>query len=229
MLCCNQKQYVVASLVEYNRYGGLFMSFIYNTTEDFTLKLASSSPVPGGGGASALVGAVGASLASMVGNLTTGKKKYAQYEADIQRILSEAEYLRAKLMGLIDEDAACFEPLSMAYSLPKESPDYGKTMEDALKLACTAPMDIMKTVCKAIELHNELLEKGSKLMLSDVGVGVLCCKAALMGASLNVYINIKSMKDAAFAEALKAEADGLLEKYCSIADETYKAVAQRLI
>ncbi len=205
------------------------MSYVHSNMEDFTLKLASSSPVPGGGGASALVGAVGASLASMVGNLTTGKKKYAQFEPDIQLILSEAEHLRKKLMGLIDEDAACFEPLAKAYSLPKDSPDYIKTMEDALKLACTAPMNIMKTVCKAIELHCELLEKGSQIMLSDVGVGVVCCKAALMGASLNVYVNIKSMKDLAYAEALKAEADGLLEKYCPIADETYQAVAERLI
>lgn len=204
------------------------MSFIEKTTDDFTRELASAAPVPGGGGASALVGAVGAALASMVGNLTTGKKKYAQFEPDIQRILAEAETLRKSLLKLMDKDAACFEPLSKAYSLSKDDPKYAETMESALRLACTAPMEIMHTAAKAISLHEELTEKGSTLMQSDVGVGVLCCKTALMGASLNIYINISSMADRAYAENLKAEADGLLNKYCPLADETYEKVLSKL-
>ena len=204
------------------------MSFIRNTTDEFTQQLGSSAPVPGGGGASALVGAVGAALASMVGNLTAGKKKYAQYEQDIRRILGEAEALRAELLRLMDEDAACFEPLSKAYSLSKDDPKYSETMENALRLACTAPMDIMRAAAKAIELHAELAQKGSALMQSDVGVGVLCCKTALMGASLNVYINLRSMQDETYAAALRAEANGLLEKYCAAAEETYEAVIKKL-
>jgi len=185
------------------------MSFAELSARSFTEVLASNEPVPGGGGASALTGAVGTALASMVGNFTAGKKKYAEFEPDIQRILKEADELRITLLNQIDEDAKCFEPLSKAYGIPKDDPKRDEIMEDALRLACTAPLAIMKTVAKAIELHAELAVKGSSLMLSDVGVGVLCCKTALMGASLNIFINVRLMKDTSYASNLKAETEAL--------------------
>ena len=204
------------------------MSFAEMSARSFTELLASSEPVPGGGGASALVGAIGTSLASMVGNLTTGKKKYAEFEDDIQRILAKADELRNALLALIDEDAKCFEPLSKAYGLPKDDPSRDEVMENALRLACTAPVAIMKTAAEAIELHAELAVKGSSLMISDVGVGVLCCKTALMGASLNIFINLRLMKNLEYAEALKTETDALLLKYCELADKIYADVFEKL-
>ncbi|MEG1490767.1 MAG: cyclodeaminase/cyclohydrolase family protein [Oscillospiraceae bacterium] len=204
------------------------MTFSEQTLSNFAKVLASDAPVPGGGGASALVGAIGAALASMVSNLTSGKKKYAEYESDIQRILAEATELREALLHQIDEDAACFEPLSKAYGIPKDDPQRAEIMENALHLACTAPLSIMKTAARTIELHAELAVKGSRLMLSDVGVGVLCCKTALMGASLNIFINLRSMQNADYAAALKAEINALLKKYCTMADETYAAVFEKL-
>ena len=204
------------------------MSLTEMSSRAFTEVLASSEPVPGGGGASALVGAVGTALASMVGNLTTGKKKYAEFEPDIQRILVKAEMLRGTLLALIDEDAKCFEPLSRAYGLPKDDPKRDEVMESALRLACTAPLAIMKRSAEVIELHAELAIKGSSLMISDVGVGVLCCKTALMGASLNVLINIRLMKDIDYAKALKTETDTLLQKYCELADRVYADVFAKL-
>ena len=204
------------------------MSFAEMSARSFTEVLASSEPVPGGGVASALVGAIGTALASMVGNLTTGKKKYAEYEDDIQRILKKADELRNTLLPQIDEDAKCFEPLSKAYGLSKDDPSRDEVMENALRIACTAPLAIMKTAAEAIELHAELAVKGSTLMLSDVGVGVLCCKTALMGASLSIFINVRLMKNRDFAEALKAETDSLLIKYCELADKTYADVFEKL-
>ena len=204
------------------------MSFAEMSAHSFTEVLASSEPVPGGGGASALVGAIGTALASMVSNLTTGKKKYAEFEGDIQRILAKADALRRALLSLIDEDAKCFEPLSKAYGLPKDDPSREEVMENALRLACTAPLAIMKTAAEAIELHAELSLKGSSLMLSDVGVGVLCCKTALMGASLNIFINVRLMKNLEYAESLKAETDALLSKYCEFADKIYADVFEKL-
>lgn len=204
------------------------MSFAEMSARSFTEVLASSDPVPGGGGASALVGAIGTALASMVGNLTTGKKKYVEYETDIQRILKKADELRNTLLPQIDEDAKCFEPLSKAYGLPKDDPSRDEVMENALRLACTAPLAIMKTAAEAIELHAELAVKGSTLMLSDVGVGVLCCKTALMGASLSIFINVRLMKDHAYAQALKDETDALLLKYCELAERTYADVFEKL-
>ncbi len=204
------------------------MSFSEMSARSFSDALASSEPVPGGGGASALIGALGAALASMVANLTTGKKKYAEFEPDIQRILIKAAELREALLPLIDEDAKCFEPLSRAYGLPKDDPDRDAVMEDALRLACTAPLAIMKNAAEVIELHAELAVKGSTLMISDVGVGVLCCKTALMGASLSVLINVRLMKDSTYADALKAETDALLEKYCPLSDKVYAQVLEKL-
>lgn len=204
------------------------MSFAEMSARSFSEVLASSEPVPGGGGASALIGALGAALASMVANLTTGKKKYAEFEPDIQRILKKAAELREALLPLIDEDAKCFEPLSKAYGLPKDDPDRDAVMEDALRLACTAPLAIMKTAAEVIDLHAELAVKGSTLMISDVGVGVLCCKTALMGASLSIFINVRLMKDRAYADALKDETDALLEKYCPLSDKVYAQVLEKL-
>lgn len=204
------------------------MSFVKLNAKEFTDVLASKAPVPGGGGASALAGAVGIALGSMVGNLTVGKKKYADVEAEIRTIMAEAEKIREELLVLIDQDAEVFEPLSKAYGIPKEDPKREKIMEDALKLACTVPMDIMRTAARAIELHKLLGEKGSTLAISDVGVGVSCCKAALQGASLNVFINTKYMTDKAYAMGIETEADELLEKYCVMADEIYASVVKRL-
>lgn len=204
------------------------MSFAQMSAHSFSEVLASSEPVPGGGGASALIGALGAALASMVANLTTGKKKYAEFEPDIQRILNNAAELRKALLPLIDEDAKCFEPLSKAYGLPKDDPNRDEVMENALRLACTAPLAIMKASAEVIKLHAELAVKGSTLMISDVGVGVLCCKTALMGASLSILINVRLMKDRAYADALKSETDALLEKYCPLSDRVYAQVLECL-
>ncbi|MEA4894044.1 MAG: cyclodeaminase/cyclohydrolase family protein [Oscillospiraceae bacterium] len=204
------------------------MNFSEMSSASFSEALASSEPVPGGGGASALIGALGAALASMVANLTAGKKKYAEFEPDIQRILLKAEELRRALLPLVDEDAKCFEPLSRAYGLSKDDPNRDAVMEDALRLACTAPLATMKTAADVIDLHSELAVKGSALMISDVGVGVLCSKTALMGASLSVLINARLMKDRAYAGALMAESDAIVDKYSHLSDRVYAEVLEKL-
>ena len=163
------------------------------TCTEFLDALASKAPVPGGGGASALVGAVGVALGNMVGNLTVGKKKYADVEADIIALDQKAEALQARLTELVAADAEVFEPLSRAYGLPKETEEQraykAQVMEQVLDAACAVPMDIMRAVCEAIELHRDYARMGSAIAISDVGVGVAFCKAALQGASLNVFIN----------------------------------------
>jgi len=204
------------------------MKFIESSCADFVEVLASKAAVPGGGGASALVGAVGMALGSMVGSLTVGKKKYADVEADVIALMDNASRLQAELLRLVDEDAVVFEPLSKAYGIPKDDPNRDQIMEDALRLACTVPMDIMRTCAKAIELHEEFANKGSTLAISDAGVGVVFCKAALQGASLNVFINTGSMTDKAFAAGIESEADALLTKYNALADDVYNSVVTRL-
>lgn len=203
------------------------MDTAQQTCGGFLDALASKAPTPGGGGASALVGALGAALCTMVGNYTVGKKKYAGVEADVKALMAKAEDLRARLLALVDADAAAFEPLSRAYAIPKEDPNRAQVMEQCLRDAAAAPMEILRLSCEAIDLHSEMLEKGSVMMLSDVGTGVLLCQSAMQGAALNVKVNTKSMADRACAQSMNDEADALVERYWKIAERVYESVLGR--
>ena len=187
---------------------------------------------PGGGGASALVGAIGTALGNMVGSLTVGKKKYADVEEEMWELKKKADKLQKELLHLIERDAEVFEPLSKAYGMPRETEEEkaekARVMEIVLKDACSVPMEIMEKCCEAIEIIVEFAAKGSTLAISDAGVGAAFCKAALQGASLNVYINTKSMKNREYAEELNAKCDAMLEKYTKIADEVFNSVLGRL-
>ncbi len=194
----------------------------------FTEALASKAPVPGGGGASALAGALGVALCSMVGNLTVGRKKYAAVEADVYRMLEAGEALQKRLLGLIEEDARAFAPLAAAYSIPKEDPSRAAVMERVLLDACEAPIAMMECCCQAADLLAEMLEKGSVTLVSDVGVGALLCGAALKGASLNIFINTKSMADREKAEMINDHANGMLAAYGPRTAGIYEEVARRL-
>ena len=190
--------------------------------------MAAKEPVPGGGGAAAAVGALGAALCMMVGNYTTGKKKYAAYEADVQRIMREADALQKQLIEQVNADAEAFEPLSRAYAIPKEHPDREKVLEEATVQACAAPMEMVRCTAKVIDLLDEMQEKGSVMLISDVGCGALLCRAALESAAMNVFINTGSMKNRSKAEAMENEVDALLEKYirkaAEIADNTVRRI-----
>lgn len=133
--------------------------------ETFADELNSKAPVPGGGSVAALVGSLGAALAGMVGALTTGKKKYAAYEEDIQRILRQAEDLQLELMDQIDRDANNFLPLSKCYGLPagteEEKAEKEKKMQAALKKAVTAPVDIIKLPYPLCLWHSALSDPGT--------------------------------------------------------------------
>ena len=196
---------------------------------DFAARLASSSPVPGGGGASALVGAVGVALGNMVGNLTTGKKKYAEVEQAILALNISAQQLRKELIELMEKDAEVFEPLSRAYSIPKDDPSRDEVMEVVLKQASEVPLEIMRKCCEAIEIIRMYAEIGSVIAVSDAGCGAAICKAALESAALNVLINTKSMKDRELAESMNDEVNTMLDKYCAMASEVYCSVSERLI
>ena len=200
------------------------MKMIDKTVTAFTEELASPAPVPGGGGASALAGAIGISLGDMVGELTTGKKKYADVEEDIRSLMERAQALRGRLLEFVDGDAEAFAPLAKAYSIPRDDPDRETVMESALRTACSVPMDILRACAEAVDIIEEFAAKGSRLAVSDAGCGAILCKAAMQAASLNIYINTKSMKDRACARALEAEADGLLARYTLKADEIYTSV-----
>lgn len=208
------------------------MEFTKQSCESFIEVLASKEPVPGGGGASALVGAVGTALGNMVGSLTLGKKKYADVQEDIIALKAKADKLQAELIELVAKDAEVFEPLSKAYGMPKETEaektEKARVMAIVLQQACDVPYRIMEKCCEAIELHREFAAKGTAIAISDVGVGVAFCKSALMGASLNVFINTKSMADRAAAEEINQKTEAMLSKYTAMADDIYASVLERL-
>ena len=198
------------------------------TISAFTEESASKAPVPGGGGVSALCGALAASLAEMVTNLTTGKKKYAEYEDEIQKIMAEAEALRVNLLACITKDAEAFEPLAAAYSMDKNTEGYADRMEECLHTAADPPYQIMKYCAEVIELDERLAVIGSKLAVSDAGTSVMLASGALYGAYLNVRVNTRLMKDRTYAEGLDEKADVLLEEYSKRALDCFNAVKERL-
>ncbi|MGX4598441.1 cyclodeaminase/cyclohydrolase family protein [Faecalimicrobium sp. JNUCC 81] len=204
------------------------MKIAEKTCIEFVDVLASKSAVPGGGGAAALVGAIGMALGSMVCNLTIGKKKYAEYEESVKDILNKAGKIEKDLLEMIDKDAECFLPLSKAYGLPKSTEEElrikEETMEKALKVACEVPINIVRVCFEAIKLHEDLVDKGSKLAISDVGVGVQCLRAAILSGQLNVVININSIKDEEYVNKVKNEVDELVKEGVRICDEVYAKV-----
>jgi len=208
------------------------MAFRDQTIDAFIHELSSKAPVPGGGGASALVGALSASLTHMVGALTVGKPKYAAVEAEMNELLKETEALSNRFLALMDEDAEAFEPLAQAYRLPKET-DQEKAskavqMEVALKSAVQPPLEIMETCAKSLPLIALCAEKGSVVAVSDAGVAASLCRAALEGASLNVFINTQGMLDRGYAESLNRRAKELLTQAGAEAETLFRSVSAKL-
>ncbi|MBR6114055.1 MAG: cyclodeaminase/cyclohydrolase family protein [Oscillospiraceae bacterium] len=203
------------------------MELINGSVISFTEELASKAAVPGGGGASALVGAIGIALGDMVGELTVGKKKYADVEEDVKALMVKAQELRVKLLECIQKDAIAFEPLSKAYGIPKDDPTRGEVMEKCLHDAAQVPFEILCLCCEAIELQVDFAAKGSALAVSDAGTGVIICKAALQGAAINVKVNTKSMTDREYAASIDKQVDERMAKYCKMADEVFDKVYGR--
>ena len=199
------------------------------TIHDFLIALSSKAPTPGGGGASALIGAIGASLGSMVANLTSGKKKYAAFQPDIERILGETAALRDELEALIARDAEAFAPLAAAYGIPKDAPGRDETLEAALHAAAEVPLDIVKTVCRVLPILEELMEKGSKLAVSDVGCAAAFGASAAKGALLNLYVNTKLMTDRGYADAQNKKAEALETDISSRLASVYELVKESMI
>ena len=197
--------------------------------KEFINTLASKEPTPGGGGAAALVGTVAAALGSMVANLTTGKKKYAQYQEDIDRILSYLEEAIWDIHSYIEKDADAFGPLAEAYKIPQEDPKRNEIMEKALLAAAVVPMELAGKVNDLIPVLEELEEKGSKLALSDVAVAAVCCKAAMEGAVMNVYINTKSLTNPMIADGLNHKAMKLVEDGGKRCQAIYERIQKSLV
>lgn len=200
--------------------------------KEFLDVLSSNEPVPGGGGASGYVAAVGMSLGNMVLSLTTGKKKYAEYQGEIEESIKKATDLTDRLSRCMDKDAEAFKPLSEAYGLPRETEEEKKyreeVMEKALVEASEAPLAMMEIIVEAMELMDRISIIGSRIAISDAGVGIQMLKAALNGASLNVYINTKLMKNKDVSDDMNTRADELVIRGNELADKVYDEVMDNI-
>lgn len=200
--------------------------------QTFISELATKAPTPGGGGASAYCGALASALASMVGNLTVGKKKYASVETEVEQALEELADLREGLIALIDADAQAFEPLAASWKMPASTPREQeikrRATQAALVDACAVPLEIMGACAKVIVLCEFMAHNGSVMALSDAGVASLFAQAALEGASLNIIINAQSLEDEAIAADFMTKQRVLIETYGNKARETYLFVRAQL-
>ena len=202
------------------------------TIQEFLDVLSSKEPVPGGGGASALAGALGNALGQMVSNLTIGKKKYALVEDEIKELAERMKGIQGQFTQLADQDAKVFAPLAKCYSLPsgteEEKAYKAEVMEARLLDASLVPMEIMEKAAEMLEIMDILADKGSRMAVSDVGVGVQFIRTALLGAVMNVYINTRSMKNREKAEEMNEKAERLIREGTEAADRIYQKVLGQL-
>ena len=202
------------------------------TIQGFLDGLASSAPTPGGGGAAAISGAMGAALLSMVCNLTIGKKKYVEVEEELKGILVQSEALRAKLTGMIADDVEAFDAVMAAYGLPKSSDEEkaarSAKIQEVLKVATDVPLACCKACREVIDLAQAVADKGNLNVISDAGVAVLSAHAGLRSAALNVYVNAKGLDDRAFAQSRLDELEALLGEAGARNEAIYEVVKAKV-
>lgn len=198
------------------------------TCIDFVDQLGSNAPTPGGGSASALVGAVGIALGTMVGELTTGKKTYSQHEPELAELIPAAKALTEEMKAAVNKDVTAFEPLAQAYKMPngteEEIAARQTAIQDGIVAAAEAPLELAELCVRALRVMERFSIIGSRLAISDAGTGAAMLQAALMGARLNVLINLKSMKD----EETKAEMSRRLEDATAYGSALAKEIYDRV-
>lgn len=203
------------------------------TCDLFISELGSSAPVPGGGSAAALVGAVGIALGTMVGELTTGKKTYAAYEEEIQQLIGRSRVITDKMKAAVQKDIDSFKPLSDVYRMPNSSDEEKavrrEAMQKALTPAAEAPLELAELCVEALETLDRYSEIGSRLAISDAATGSVMCLAALKSARLNVLVNTRMMEDTGLRERLEARADDAMSRGTEISRVTYERVENKLM
>ncbi|NEW63368.1 sugar ABC transporter substrate-binding protein [Granulicatella sp. zg-ZJ] len=208
------------------------MKLVDLKVSEFMQVLGSNEPAPGGGSASALAAAMGISLTKMVCELTVGKKKYVEFETDVQVCLDKTIILQEKLLKAIDDDTEAFNVVSAVFSMPKETDEERvarqKAMQNALKVAAKSPLDLMEIILDALNTTKSIIGKSNTNAASDLGVAALNLKSGLQGAYLNVLINLSSIKDDAFVSEYKASSDRLLETGIALADDIYEQILKTL-
>lgn len=181
------------------------------TIKEFINKVISNDPVPGGGSVSALNGALAAALSAMVANLTVGRKKYAEVNDLMQELSARFEKLSQKLIEDVDRDSDAYNRVFAAFKLPKETDEEKQVRSEAIqretKYAAQVPMEVARAVYEVLPQIDAIAQKGNSNAVTDACVSMMCARTAILGALLNVRINLTSIKDEAFVNAMREEAD----------------------
>ena len=201
---------------------------IAKSCADFAYALASSEPVPGGGGAAALTGVLAASLGAMAARISAPRKKDADAKETLEERVQLADALRQRLLSLIDWDAAGFAPLAAAYAIPKEDPQRQKKLREASIAACMAPVEMLRCCGETAQLLEELADLVSPLLLSDVGCAAALCRGALESAAMNVWVNTRGLKGDPEAEGLNGQVRAILEEALPKTEAVARSVAEKL-
>lgn len=192
----------------------------------FVEALGSTAPTPGGGGAAALVGAIGAALGHMTGSLTVGKKRYREVEEELRSLNERCAKLQQELLEQVQADAAGYSAVMQAYAVDRLSPERPQIIEKALADACTAPLRIMVLCCDALDCIAVYAAIGSRMMASDTGSAAVCCKAALQAAALTVFTNTAHLKDRTVAEEINRRVYRMLKAYSVLADRIFDEIRE---
>ena len=181
--------------------------------QEFLEKLASNAPTPGGGGGAAMAGALAVALTSMVGNLTVGKEKFAQHEAEVQELLTKAEALRIELLNLVNADAEVFDSFMVCYRLPKateeEKQARNQAIQNAAKEAAGVPFEIAQSCLEVMKLADRIAIIGNHGAITDAAVSAIMARAALRSAVYNVVVNLKLIKDEAYNKEMYAKLEAM--------------------
>ncbi len=205
---------------------------VNNTINEFIDALSSNAPAPGGGSVAALNGSLGASLTSMVAELTVGRERYAEFDEVNRKALEELKAIIAKFQSLIDEDTNAYNLVSQAFGLPKETDEEKQArsakIQEALQQATIIPFTTLETAYKALEVTKSLVGKSNPNASSDLAVSAINLKTALQGAYCNVLINIGSIKDESFKAEYEEKTNQLVKNGEKLADEIYTEVIKFL-
>lgn len=202
------------------------------TVDQFLATIADATATPGGGTASAVAGALGVALARMASALARGKKGYEAVQADLVGLETRAQAVQERLLRLADRDSQAFEAVLAATRLPRgteaERASRVEAMQAAYRGATEVPLETMEACVDALELAAAAVEKGNRGATTDAAVAVLLAEAGLRGASLNVRVNLASIKDEAFRDAAEAKLDRLLSHADSVGHKAMAIAEGRL-
>ena len=194
------------------------------TCREFLNRLASNAPTPGGGGGAAMAGALAVALASMVGNLTVGKEKFAKNEAEMQELLKEAEALRTQFLQLVNADAEVFNEFMACYRLPKatdeEKQQRNQAIQNAAKRAAEVPLQIAEASLKVMHIAKRMAEIGNPTAITDAAVSSIMGRAALRSAAYNVVVNLKLIKDEEYNQKMYAKLEAMQQEAQALEQET---------